>query len=70
MPEMALSEPFRIFRRPIGLSQTAMADSVAARLRYLALCWWNVADRSKQAMVIEPVDPLQGGKLHCFQVAP
>src|SRR5690606_16816335 len=39
-------------------------------VRLLELDWWHVAQRSEEAAVVEPVDPLEGGKLDCLEPLP
>jgi hypothetical protein len=32
--------------------------------------WWDVSNRLKQSMAIEPINPLEGGELNGLEVAP
>ncbi len=34
---------------------------------FLGLCWRHIADRLKEATIVEPVDPFESGELDCFQ---
>ena len=36
----------------------------------LSLGWRDIADGSEQAAVVEPVDPFEGGELHCLEALP
>ena len=36
----------------------------------MGLCWRDVSDGAKQAPVVEPVDPAEGGQFQILHVAP
>ncbi len=64
----APSEPPRVFRRLVGLSQAARADSLLLTMvRQFQFHRRHVADRFQQPTVIEPVDPFQGCVLDGLQ---
>lgn len=45
-------------------------SGLTAEVDLLMLDWGNVLDRLEEAVVVEPPDPLEGGKLDILETAP
>ena len=65
------SDPPRVFRRLVCLSQAAIADSCSwPIIRHFKLRRRHVPDRLEQSAVTEPIDPFQGGIFNGIDVSP